>query len=58
MSYTHISWFSAEAVEKARQEGKIHRMCKYCGNDNPRKLDCPNCDIGFAEYIYQEDIEK
>lgn len=56
MSYTHISWFSAEAVEKARKEGKIHRMCKFCGNGNPRKMDCHNCDIGFADYIYTEGI--
>ena len=51
MSYTHKSWFS----ENRLKGEKIYRFCKYCGNDNKNIMDCPNCDIGFEDYIYIND---
>lgn len=49
--FIHTSWFS-----KVMLRGKkIYEMCQFCGNDNKRKNDCNNCDIGFETYILIED---
>jgi hypothetical protein len=51
MTYTHISWFKTEQLYTKH----ITKMCKYCGNDNPNKIECQGCDIGFENYVYTYD---
>ena len=51
MSYIHESWFTKSQLKNKT----LHRMCKFCGNDNQNVMSCQNCDVGFANYIYLED---
>ena len=46
-SLKHISWFSLKELR-----GKeIIKMCRFCGNTDMRKKECPDCDIAFERYI-------
>ncbi len=50
MSYLHESWFSPSQLKKMI----LYKMCQFCGNENPKVMNCQNCDIGFEFYVYVE----
>lgn len=47
----HVSWLTDYDREKAGLNGLIYGMCRCCGNTDRRRMDCPNCDICFEDYV-------